>query len=216
MLKGFLEVWRSLPIKQEACMATFITHPLFGAGAAYAVGQSRQQTRKFVVLSALCQWLPDIDVLSYVVALPEQQPLGHRGMMHSLVFASLIALAVLRYGYRELRVASPGWWTMYAWFFVLTALHGVFDAMVADSLGVAFFWPFDSTRYHLPWQPFFDVPITAAELLGGQFWYAVFVESQFCSLMLSGLFVLMRLAETWGMRQPAQVLPPMQTLAADQ
>src|SRR5262245_34618533 len=144
-------------------MATFITHPLFGAGAAYVVGQSRQATWKFIVLSALCQWLPDIDVFSYVLTIQEQHPLGHRGVAHSLVSAGLLALGVLRYGYPELRIAAPHWWSMYTWFFVLTALHGVFDAMVADSLGIAFFWPFDSTRYHLPWQPFIDMPITASE-----------------------------------------------------
>jgi inner membrane protein len=195
-------------------MATFITHPLFGAGAAYAVGQSSPKLRKFIALSALCQWLPDIDVLSYAVSVPEQTWLGHRGMAHSLLFAGLIAYGVLRYGYRELRTASQHWWALYAWFFVMTALHGVFDAMVADSLGVAFFWPLDTTRYHLSWQPFLDVPIAAAELLGKRFWYAVFVESQLFSLALASLFVAMRLVETWGMRHSTSMLP--QSFTAEQ
>jgi inner membrane protein len=197
-------------------MATFITHPLFGAGAAYVVGQSSKGARKFIVLSAICQWLPDIDVLSYLFAINEQHALGHRGLAHSLVFAALLALGILRYGYRDLRPASPGWWIMSAWFFVLTALHGVFDAMVASSLGVAFFWPFDTTRYQLPWQPFIDVPVEVSYLWSGRFWYAVFVESQFFSLLLAGLFVAIRLAETWAGRQPTERLSPMQTLTADQ
>jgi inner membrane protein len=197
-------------------MATFITHPLFGAGAAYVVGQSSKGVRKFIVLSALCQWLPDIDVVSYLFAINEQHALGHRGLTHSLVFAGLVALGILWYGYRDLRIASPGWWTMYTWFFVMTALHSVFDAMVASSLGVAFFWPLDTTRYQLPWQPFVDVPVEAAYLWSGRFWYAVFVESQLFSLLLAGLFVVMRLAETRGGRQPTERLAPMHTLTADQ
>jgi hypothetical protein len=64
----------------------------------------------------------------------------------------------------------------------MTALHGVFDAMVFDSLGVAFLAPFDTTRYQLPWQPLVDVPI-AWSVLRGQLWYAQLVEGQFFGLL---------------------------------
>ena len=197
-------------------MATCFTHPLFGAGAAYVVGQSRRDIKKFMLLSAVCQCLPDIDVLAYVFAIPESSALGHRGMFHSLVFAGLLALCVLRYGYRELAIGGAKWWRMYAWFFVLTGLHGVFDGMVADSLGIAYFWPFDGTRYHLTWQPFIDVPIEGPVVLEARFWFAVFVESQLFSLVLAGMFVVMRLTETWGRPQPASGLTPIQAFSADQ
>jgi hypothetical protein len=44
-------------------MATFVVHPVFGAGAAYLVARDRADAPKFMALSTLCQWLPDIDTL---------------------------------------------------------------------------------------------------------------------------------------------------------
>jgi inner membrane protein len=195
-------------------MATFVSHPLFGAGAAYVVSRSQKGTRKFILLSTLCQWLPDIDALAYLFAISDSHPLGHRGAAHSLVFAGLVALVVLRLGYRQLQCSSRAWWPLYAWYFSMTALHGVFDAMVASSLGVAFFWPFDSMRYQLPWQPLVDVPI-AVSALRGQFWYAQVVEFEFFGLLLTGVFVLLRLVVPQGQRQPTPLPTPMQPMAAN-
>ena len=52
-------------------MATFVTPPLFGRGAAYALSELRQEARKFILLSVFCQWIPDIDTLSYLVPIEE-------------------------------------------------------------------------------------------------------------------------------------------------
>ena len=188
-------------------MATFISHPLFGAGAAYMVYPSRQGRRKFVLLSTLCQWLPDIDTFAYLFTINESRPLGHRGFAHSLVFAVLVALCVVRCCYRQVPTASRRWWTLCTWFFLMTALHGVFDAMVFASLGVAFFAPFDTTRYQLPWQPLVDVPI-AWSVLQGQLWYAQLVECQFFGLLFAGWFVVMRLAGVTGARRPVRWSTP--------
>jgi inner membrane protein len=43
--------------------------------------------------------------------------------------------------------------------FLCTASHGVFDAMTSGGLGVAFFAPFDETRYFFPWRPIRVSPI---------------------------------------------------------
>jgi inner membrane protein len=193
---------------QGDLMATFLTHPLFGASAAYMVSPSRHGRRKFVLLSTLCQWLPDIDTFAYLFAISDSHALGHRGLAHSLVFAALVALYVVRCWYREVHTFSQRWWTMCGWFFLMTALHGVFDAMVFSPLGVAFLWPFDSTRYLLPWQPLVDVPI-ALSALQGQLWHAVLVECQFFGLLLLGLFVMMRVADYSRQSRPTQVLTPV-------
>ena len=37
--------------------------------------------------------------------------------------------------------------------FVVTASHGLLDALTNGGLGVAFFSPFDDTRYFLPYRP---------------------------------------------------------------
>src|SRR5215831_7502105 len=49
--------------------------------------------------------------------------------------------------------AGIGRFALFAYLFLATASHGVLDAMTNGGLGVAFFSPFDTTRYFLPWRP---------------------------------------------------------------
>ena len=91
---------------QGDLMATFLTHPLFGASAAWMVSPSRHGRRKFVLLSTVCQWVPDIDTIAYLCAISDSHTLGHRGLAHSLVFAALVAWRVVRCWYREVRTFS--------------------------------------------------------------------------------------------------------------
>ena len=44
-------------------------------------------------------------------------------------------------------------------FTICTASHAVLDALTTGGLGVAFFSPFDSTRYFFPWRPIQVSPI---------------------------------------------------------
>ena len=46
--------------------------------------------------------------------------------------------------------------------FVITASHGVLDAITDGGLGVAFFSPFNPQRYFLPWTPIHVSPIGAS------------------------------------------------------
>ena len=49
--------------------------------------------------------------------------------------------------------------SVWAFFFLATASHGFLDAMTDGGLGVAFFSPFDDTRYFLPLTPIRVSPI---------------------------------------------------------
>jgi inner membrane protein len=49
-----------------------------------------------------------------------------------------------------------------AHFFLVTASHGMIDAMTDGGLGVAFFAPFDNNRYFFPWRPVQVSPIGIA------------------------------------------------------
>src|SRR5205823_12908227 len=44
-------------------------------------------------------------------------------------------------------------------FFAVTAAHPILDAMTNGGLGVAFFAPFENSRYFLPWRPVEVSPI---------------------------------------------------------
>ena len=49
---------------------------------------------------------------------------------------------------------------LFAYLFLTTASHGLLDAMTNGGLGVAFFSPFDNSRYFLPWRPIVVSPIS--------------------------------------------------------
>lgn len=83
---------------------------------------------------------------------------GHRGMTHSLLFAAVIAV-VMAFRFAP---ARPELWKLMLLLFVITASHGVLDAMTNGGLGVAFFSPFDTSRYFFPWTPIQVSPIGAS------------------------------------------------------
>ena len=85
---------------------------------------------------------------------------GHRGLSHSLCFAFVLSLCVVVLRCRDHAIFSWRWWTHALYFFVVTASHGVLDAMTDGGLGIAFFAPFDTTRYFLPWRPVRVSPIS--------------------------------------------------------
>jgi len=49
--------------------------------------------------------------------------------------------------------------------FLTTASHGFLDAMTNGGLGIAFFSPFDPTRYFFPWKPILVSPIGLGRFL---------------------------------------------------
>jgi inner membrane protein len=139
-------------------MASLFTH----AFAAVSIGKtvtSGNMPRRFWLWSILCSLIPDADVIGFAFGISYGSVLGHRGFSHSLLFAAVMGLAAAKFGCAD---ASPDrkkrFW-MWLYFSALTASHGVLDAMTNGGLGVAFFSPFDATRYFFPWQPLGVSPI---------------------------------------------------------
>jgi inner membrane protein len=115
--------------------------------------------------------LPDADVIAFILRVPYGSMFGHRGMSHSLCFAALWSWLVMVLEFKHVPKGSRAWWKVYALFFAATASHGVLDAMTNGGLGVAFFAPFDSTRYFFPWRPINVSPISVRRFfseLGGE------------------------------------------------
>ena len=136
---------------------------LFAHGAvALAAGRvytARPMPRRFWVLAVLLSVSPDFDVMGFAMGIEYGDFLGHRGFTHSFVFAILcgsLAAALL--------ARSPDWpgpraVSVAAFLAVVTASHGVLDGLTNGGLGIAFFSPFDLTRYFLPWTPIQVSPI---------------------------------------------------------
>ena len=137
-------------------MASLISHVV--AALAIGTGFYKPELPKRVwVFAAACSILPDADVIGFHFGVRYGDFWGHRGFAHSLFFAALIAALVVLIAFRN--IAPDERKLLWFCFFLATASHGLLDAMTDGGLGVAFFSPFDTTRYFLPWRPILVSPI---------------------------------------------------------
>lgn len=113
------------------------------------------------VIGIACSVIPDLDVIGFRFGIKYGDFWGHRGFTHSLVFAALLAVVIVTLGFRH---GVPGMrpFSMWSYFFLAAASHGLLDAMTDGGLGVAFFSPFDDRRYFLPWTPIRVSPIAVS------------------------------------------------------
>lgn len=139
-------------------MASAFTHS-FVALAAGKIAFREKMPLRFWALGVLCSLLPDFDVILFRFGIPYGHPFGHRGFAHSLLFAAIAAALVTALAFRDVPRYTKKWWMLLAYFFFVTASHGVLDAMTNGGYGIGFFIPFDSTRYFLPWRPLEVAPI---------------------------------------------------------
>jgi inner membrane protein len=152
---------------------------------------------RFWWLSILCAILPDADVVGFWAGIPYGSMLGHRGLTHSVTFAALLSLIVVRTGFGEIVPGSRRWWLLTMHFFLITASHGVLDAMTDGGLGVAFFSPFENSRYFLPWRPVPVSPIGVAKFFNA-YGVQVLISEILWIWIPAGLLVLGARAYRWS------------------
>jgi len=147
-------------------MATAFAHGVAAValGSVYAASSvsGASMPARFWALSIACSALPDLDVVGLGLGIPYGSVWGHRGITHSLFFAAWLSVAVVILGFPNTARFSQTWWMLAGYFFIVTASHGLLDAMTNGGLGVAFFAPFDTGRYFLPWRPIEVSPIGIA------------------------------------------------------
>lgn len=78
------------------------------------------------------------------------------------------------------------------YFFAVTASHGVLDAMTSGGYGIAFFSPFDNTRYFLPWRPLVVSPIGVYGFFSRWGWNVI--TSELLWIWLPGLALVCAIA----------------------
>jgi len=120
--------------------------------------------RRLLIASILLPILPDADALLRPW-IPYRHPFGHRGFTHSLLFAASVGIVAAALAVRGKWAPGHSFFKLAIFFALITASHGLFDAMTSGGLGVAFFAPFDNTRYFLPWRPIPVSPMSAAGLM---------------------------------------------------
>ena len=139
-------------------MASVFTHAAVGL-ALGKVTTERSMPKRFWWLCAACSCFPDADVIGFAFGIRYGDLWGHRGLTHSLLFALVFGVAVTALAFREEKPFSPLWWRLVGCFAVVTASHGVLDAMTNGGLGIGFLSPFDPTRYFFPFRPVAVSPI---------------------------------------------------------
>ena len=147
-------------------MASAFSH----AVAALSIGTCFYQPqipKRVWIAGAVYSVAPDVDVIGFRFGVHYGDFWGHRGFTHSPVFAALlsgaVALILSRCG-----LARIGRLALFASLFLATASHRVLDAMTNGGLGVAFFSPFENSRYFLPWRPIRVSPISVHRFFSGR------------------------------------------------
>lgn len=135
---------------------------IFGhAFVAFAFGKSFSKTIvnwKFILLGIICSIIPDADVIGFNFGIKYESFWGHRGFSHSLLFGLILGVFVTTIFYTRYLFKKKGI-TLVLFFTICTISHAILDALTTGGLGVAFFSPFDTTRYFFPWRPIQVSPI---------------------------------------------------------
>lgn len=185
-------------------MPTILSHPAPVLALSMAMG-TRLLSPRLTFTALVASILPDFDVAGFHLGVHYAEVLGHRGLTHSLFFA--LALALLAFACGPLlrsrrRVA-------FAVIFFATLSHTLLDAMTNGGLGVAFFAPFDETRYFLPWRPISVSPLGLKAFLSDRGLRVILSELRWIWLpcMLFGLvsYVLRKVS---GRRKAAPAFQP--------
>jgi inner membrane protein len=148
---------RLLGRQQGAPVPSIYSHAVAGLALGACFYQP-EVPRRIWMLGAACAVLPDLDVLGLPLGVPAASMLGHRGLSHSLFFAAALAGVIVAVGFRH---GVPGLSARRLWCYLAlaTASHGLLDGLTDGGMGVAYFAPFWSQRYFLPWQPIHVSPL---------------------------------------------------------
>lgn len=115
----------------------------------------------------ICSMIPDADAIGFFLGIPYESMWGHRGITHSFFFAALTSIVVTPLvknndsSAREIAMIG-------IYIFLATASHAVTDGMTNGGKGVAYFAPFDNTRYFLPWRPVQVSPMTVKSFISAR------------------------------------------------
>ncbi len=182
-------------------MPSAFTHIFVGEALGKACTAEKMPV-KFWVLTGACSILPDLDVIAFRLRIPYGNMFGHRGFSHSLLFAAIVGMLAALLAFRDEPRPPRRWWGSAFLFFLVTASHGLLDAMTNGGYGIGFFIPFDKTRYFLPWRPLVVSPIGVHGFLGRWGWEVMKSEFVWIWLPMIALLAGMLLYRRLTKRQP--------------
>jgi inner membrane protein len=147
-------------------MATIFTHAI-AAGALKVAFPAPRVPKRVLAVGVFFSMLPDADVIAFRFGIPYEHVLGHRGIMHSLGFAVVLGLVgAFAMFPRKREAVHRG--LIWLYLSLATASHGVLDALTNGGHGVAFFAPFENSRYFFPFTPIEVSPIGVARFFSSR------------------------------------------------
>ncbi len=149
-------------------MATLFTHSFIGISLAVAAPKTVSRP-KFMLAAGFLAVFPDADVVAFALGIPYADPLGHRGLTHSLLFSLFAGFLCSLLFVRQIGWWSRAWWQVFGLLSLAAASHGVLDALTDAGLGVGFFIPLDNSRYFFPFRPIATSPIGISRFFSGDF-----------------------------------------------
>lgn len=186
-------------------MASAFSH----AFVALALGKASPHptmTWQVLLLGMTCSIVPDLDVIGLYFGIPYGDLWGHRGMTHSLLFAGLLSTTLV--GVWHLQKSGATKIGLFCYFFLCTASHGVLDALTDGGLGVAFFSPFDTSRYFFAVRPIAVSPIGISAFVSENAFHVLASEAQWLWLpTIAGLFVARGLHYVRSVQRAANQAP---------
>ena len=154
-----------------------------------------------LLLGVVCSIVPDLDLTGFSYGVQYGDVWGHRGLTHSLFFAGLLSIVLVGLWYRRKPAVVRG--RMFVYLFLCTASHGVLDAMTDGGLGVAFFSPFNTSRYFFRFRPITVSPIGVEEFFREHALQILASEAKWIWLPTGTAFLILRVLQRLWFGQPA-------------
>ena len=139
-------------------MASIFSHAFVAYGA-NSFFNKHSYWKRCLFFAISLSILPDADVIGFFLGVPYDSPWGHRGASHSILFSVILAAIVCLLFFRAYFKQKVKMLIIFTILSLSGISHGLLDAATNGGLGVGFFWPFDNSRYFLPFQPIEVSPI---------------------------------------------------------
>jgi inner membrane protein len=147
---------------------------------------------KLLLLGILLAILPDADSIGFLFGIPYDSFWGHRGFSHSILFAFIVSfLATIVFRFEPNKKAN-----VFFFLFISCLSHSVLDAMTTGGLGVAFFSPFENSRYFFPFRPIKVSPINVKSFINGKGIAVLKSEFIWIGIPLLGILSIRYLVQT--------------------
>ena len=177
-------------------MASIISHAAAGAALSIAFAPDGAPGRYWLAAIATAI-LPDVDSLLYYFRVSYYSTLGHRGFFHSPFLGIIVSFLLMFLFFRGEALFSGRWFRYFFVFFLAWASHGFLDALTNGGRGVAFFSPFSSNRYFLPWTPIQVSPMRIKSFFSFRGWSVFRNELVWIWLPGGGLVFLCKMVRLW-------------------